>query len=193
MNELKKAFRKCKWDSILAASLAIIVGILFIVLPSASANVLCAVAGILLIAVGVFSVVAFISGGLLFGGSALIFGLAFLLSGLFFLIHPEMIKGILTVLFGIFIVADGASTMVDSIYCAKARVQGWFWLLLLSAISIVLGCVVTFGTFDTVMLFAGISLIVDGIGDLIITLFFSHKIKEAKKTIERRADDIIID
>ena len=193
MNELKKAFRRCKWDSILAAVLAIIVGILFIALPATSANVLCAVAGVLLIVIGIFAIAAFVAGGFLFGGASLIMGVAFLLSGLFFLIHPELIKGILTVLFGIFIVADGTATMVDSVYCAKAHVKGWFWLLLLSAISIVLGCVVTFGTFDTVMMFAGISLVVDGIGDLIITLFFSHKIKEAKKTIERRKDDIIIE
>lgn len=193
MNELKKAFRRCKWDSILAAALAIIVGILFIALPSTSANVLCTIAGVLLIVIGIFAISAFVAGGFLLGGYSLIMGIAFLLSGLFFLIHPELIKGILTVLFGIFIVADGASTLVDSIYCAKARVGGWFWLLLLSLVSIVLGCIVTFGTFDTVMMFAGISLVVDGVGDLLITLFFSHKIKEAKKTLQKRKDDIIIE
>ncbi len=193
MNELKKAFRKCKWDSILAAALAIIVGILFIALPVTSANVLCAIAGVLLIVIGIFAIAAFVSGGFLFGGYPLIMGIAFLLSGLFFLIHPELIQGILTVLFGIFIVADGASTMVDSVYCAKAHVKGWFWLLLLSALSIVLGCIVTFGTFDTVMLFAGISLVVDGISDLIVILVFSHRIKEAKKELTRRKDDIIIE
>lgn len=193
MNELKKAFRRCKWDSILAAALAIIVGILFIALPSTSANVLCTIAGVLLIVIGIFAIAAFVAGGFLLGGYSLIMGIAFLLSGLFFLIHPELIKGILTVLFGIFIVADGASTLVDSIYCAKARVGGWFWLLLLSLVSIVLGCIVTFGTFDTVMMFAGISLVVDGVGDLLITLFFSHKIKEAKKTLQKRKDDIIIE
>lgn len=193
MNELKKAFRKCKWDSILAAVLAIVAGILFIALPETSANVLCAVSGILLIVFGIFAIAAFVSGGFLLGGYTLIMGIAFLLSGLFFLLHPEMIQGILTVLFGIFIVADGASTMVDSVYCAKAHIRGWFWLLLLSAVSVVLGCVVTFGTFDTVMLFAGISLVVDGVCDLIVTLLFTRRIKEAKKKLQSRKDDIIIE
>ena len=44
-----------------------------------------------------------------------------------------------------------------------------------------------FGKFDTVMIFAGCCLIIDGVSDIVSTLVFSHKVKEAKKKL---LDDI---
>ena len=40
-----------------------------------------------------------------------------------------------------------------------------------------------FSTFDTIMIFAGCSLIIDGVCDIIETIVLSHKIKEAKKKL----------
>ena len=44
-----------------------------------------------------------------------------------------------------------------------------------------LGCIVLFVKFDAVMIFAGVSLIVDAVCDLIMTFIFSRRIREAKK------------
>ena len=60
MNKVKKFFTKLKWENIIAAILAIIVGVLFIILPKDSADVLCLIAGILLICAGAFTLVAYI-------------------------------------------------------------------------------------------------------------------------------------
>lgn len=193
MTELKKTLNRMKWDRILTAILAIVVGVLFIVLPNDSADVLCIVSGIMLIVAGIAALVGFILYGYLLGGHLLILGIALALAGVFCLVNPAVVKGILTVIFGIFVVVDGSVSIADSIDCARAHIGGWFVMLLLSIVTVVLGAVVMFGTFDTVMIVAGISLVVDGICDLIMTFVFSHRIREAKKALREVADVLYLD
>lgn len=183
MNKVKKFFTKLKWENIIAAILAIVVGVLFIILPKDSADVLCLIAGILLICVGAFTLVAYIFSGFFLGAHLLIVGIMLILLGTFCLTNPENIMKVLTVLFGLYIVIDGATSIVDSVYCAKAKIKGWGLLLVLAILSIGLGTAVMFSTFDTIMIFAGCSLIIDGVCDIIETIVFSHKIKEAKKKL----------
>lgn len=101
--------------------------------------------------------------------------------GVFRLLRPEIIQGLLTVLFGVFLVIDGMMTLQDGVDCARARLAGWWVPALLGAVTIALGCVVLFGKFDSIMLLAGISLIADGVFDLIVTLAFSKRIRTARK------------
>lgn len=183
MNKVKKFFTKLKWENIIAAILAIVVGVLFIILPKDSADVLCLIAGILLIFAGSFTLVAYIFSGFFLGAHLLIVGIMLILLGTFCLTNPENIMEVLTVLFGLYIVIDGTTSIVDSVYCAKAKIKGWGLLLVLAILSIGLGTVVMFSTFDTIMIFAGCSLIIDGVCDIIETIVFSHKIKEAKKKL----------
>lgn len=183
MNKVKKFFTKLKWENIIAAILAIVVGVLFIILPKDSADVLYLIAGILLICAGAFTLVAYIFSGFFLGAHLLIVGIMLILLGTFCLTNPENIMKVLTVLFGLYIVIDGATSIVDSVYCAKAKIKGWGLLLVLAILSIGLGTAVMFSTFDTIMIFAGCSLIIDGVCDIIETIVFSHKIKEAKKKL----------
>lgn len=183
MNKVKKFFTKLKWENIIAAILAIVVGVLFIILPKDSADVLCLIAGILLICAGSFTLVAYIFSGFFLGAHLLIVGIMLILLGTFCLANPENIMEVLTVLFGLYIVIDGTTSIVDSVYCAKAKIKGWGLLLVLAILSIGLGTAVMFSTFDTIMIFAGCSLIIDGVCDIIETIVFSHKIKEAKKKL----------
>lgn len=183
MNKVKKFFTKLKWENIIAAILAIVVGVLFIILPKDSADVLCLIAGTLLICAGAFTLVAYIFSGFFLGAHLLIVGIMLILLGTFCLTNPENIMKVLTVLFGLYIVIDGTTSIVDSVYCAKAKIKGWGLLLVLAILSIGLGTAVMFSTFDTIMIFAGCSLIIDGVCDIIETIVFSHKIKEAKKKL----------
>lgn len=190
MKQIKKFFQKIKLEVIVTAVLAIILGILFIVMPNESADTLCTVSGILLICAGVVAIVAFIAYGFVFGGYLLILGIALILSGIFCLTYPVIVTELLTIIFGIYIIVDGTTSFIDSIYCARAHIKGWIFLTLLAILSIALGTVVMFGTFDTIMIFAGYCLIIDGICDIIEVTVFSHKIKAAKKKILEDTDII---
>ena len=64
-------------------------------------------------------------------------------------------------LFGVFLVIDGMMTLQDGVDCARTRLAGWWVPALLGAVTIALGCVVLFGKFDSIMLLAGISDMLD--------------------------------
>ena len=184
MESIRGYFKALKWRSLIVAFSAILLGLLFILTPQASADVICYVAGILLLASGVAAVISYLASGRLFGSYALVSGI---------LLRPEIIQGLLTVLFGVFLVIDGMMTLQDGVDCARARLAGWWVPALLGAVTIALGCVVLFGKFDSIMLLAGISLIVDGVFDLIVTFAFSKRIRTAREKLRMYANGPIID
>lgn len=189
---MKEFFKKVKWDSIIISTLTIVLGILCVVMPNRIADVLCIVFGCSLIAMSIALFVRYFAFDIILGQHILISAVVMCISGVFCLIYPNSLQNILTVLFGIFIVVDSISTIEDSIYCAKANIKGWLVLMILSMLTLVLGIAVMFSTFDTVMIFAGCSLIIEGVKRLVLTLVYSHKIKTAKKQILNN-NEIIID
>ena len=62
MESIRSYFKSLKWRSLMTAFSAILLGLLFILTPQTSANVICYVAGILLIASGIAAVTATIFG-----------------------------------------------------------------------------------------------------------------------------------
>ena len=193
MESIRGYFKALKWLSLIVAFSAILLGLLFILTPQTSADVICYVAGILLLASGIAAVISYLASGRLFGSYALVSGIVLLVCGVFCLLRPEIIQGLLTVLFGVFLVIDGMMTLQDGVDCARARLAGWWVPVLLGAVTIALGCVVLFGKFDSIMLLAGISLIVDGVFDLIVTFAFSKRIRTAREKLRMYANGPIID
>ena len=193
MESIRGYFKALKWRSLIVAFSAILLGLLFILTPQTSADVICYVAGILLLASGIAAVISYLASGRLFGSYALVSGIVLLVCGVFCLLRPEIIQGLLTVLFGVFLVIDGMMTLQDGVDCARARLAGGWVPVLLGAVTIALGCVVLFGKFDSIMLLAGISLIVDGVFDLIVTFAFSKRIRTAREKLRMYANGPIID
>lgn len=198
MDSIKSFVKRIKWEALLAAVLAIIIGALFIAFPENSGNILCYVGGSLFIALGLALFIAYFSSGLLFGSYFLIISIILFLVGVVCVSCPEIIKGFITVIFGIFLVADGVTKFQLGIDGMKMGIKGAWSLFIVSVLSIVLGFIVTFGTFEDVMLFSGISLIIDGISDIITTLVFSAKYQNATRNVKRvlknvksDADDVI--
>ena len=113
MESIRGYFKALKWRSLIVAFSAILLGLLFILTPQASADVICYVAGILLLASGIAAVISYLASGRLFGSYALVSGIVLLVCGVFCLLRPEIIQGLLTVLFGVFLVIDGMMTLQD--------------------------------------------------------------------------------
>lgn len=198
MDSFKSFMKRIKWEALLAAIFAIVIGALFIVYPENSGNVLCYVGGGLFIALGMAMLVAYFTAGLLFGSYFFIISMILFLVGIVCVACPEIVKGFITVIFGIFLVADGVTKLQLGIDGVKVGIKGSWSLFIVAAASIALGITVTFGTFEDVMLFAGISLIIDGISDIITTLVFSAKYQNATRNVKRvlknvksDADDVI--
>lgn len=193
MESFKNFCKKVKWDSFIISILSIVIGILCVAMPSRSADIICIIFGCALIAIGITLFVRFISFESIFGEHILIFAIIMIIFGIFCLVYPNMIKSMMTVLCGIYIIIDSASSLNDSIYLARAEYKGWLVLFILSLACIVLGVCVMFSTFDTVVIFAGVSLIIEGVKRFALTIIYSKKIKEAKDYIRNNTNNIEIE
>lgn len=191
--EKQNIFKKLKWDSIIVAALTIILGLLCVILPKGSGTALTYIFGAALVAMGITAVVRYFWGLRLISDMSLVIGTLMITLGVFTLINPSAIQSILVVLLGVFIIIDSMTEISESIYCARANVSGWFWLFLASVLTLGLGIVVAFSNFETVMILAGVALIIEGLKRLIITLVCAGKIREAKKQLMSAANEIIIE
>lgn len=187
MSEIKKFFTKLKWEKLVTAIVAIVLGIVFVADPNGSGDAVCKVAGVAMIVLAAAMLIRYFTSAQLFPEN-LIFSAVLLLLGIFFIARSGVVMTVLGLFFGIFLVIDGASKIRDGIDAAKAKIQGcWIWFLL-ALLTIVLGVLVMFG--ESVMMLLGVSLIVDGVSDIVTTLWLSAGVRKVKKEIEKDEKDL---
>ena len=180
MNEIKKVFKKLKWEKLVTAIIAIVLGIVFVANPGGSGDFVCKAAGVAMIVVGAALMAKYFASAMLFPGNLLLSAVALLL-GIFFLARTGVVMTLIGLFFGLFLVADGVGKIHDGIDCAKAKMPGWWVLFALAALSIVLGILVMFG--DSIMTLLGISLIVDGVCDIVTTAWLGAGVRKVRKEI----------
>lgn len=187
MSEIKKFFTKLKWEKLVTAIVAIVLGIVFVADPNGSGDAVCKVAGVAMIVLAAAMLIRYFTSAQLFPEN-LIFSAVLLLLGIFFIAKSGVVMTVLGLFFGIFLVIDGASKIRDGIDAAKAKMQGcWIWFIL-ALLTIVLGVLVMFG--ESVMMLLGVSLIVDGVSDIVTTLWLSAGVRKVKKEIEKDEKDL---
>ena len=187
MSEIKKFFTKLKWEKLVTAIVAIVLGIVFVADPNGSGDAVCKVAGVAMIVLAAAMLIRYFTSAQLFPEN-LIFSAVLLLLGIFFIAKSGVVMTVLGLFFGIFLVTDGASKIRDGIDAAKAKMQGWWIWFLLSLLTIVLAVLVMFG--ESVMTLLGVSLIVDGVSDIVTTLWLSAGVRKVKKEIEKDEKDL---
>lgn len=187
MSEIKKFFTKLKWEKLVTAIVAIVLGIVFVADPNGSGDAVCKVAGVAMIVLAAAMLIRYFASAQLFPEN-LIFSAVLLLLGIFFIAKSGVVMTVLGLFFGIFLVIDGASKIRDGIDAAKAKSQGWWIWFLLAVLTIVLGVLVMFG--ESVMTLLGVSLIVDGVSDIVTTLWLSAGVRKVKKEIEKDEKDL---
>lgn len=187
MSEIKKFFTKLKWEKLVTAIVAIVLGIVFVADPNGSGDAVCKVAGVAMIVLAAAMLIRYFTSKQLFPEN-LIFSAVLLLLGIFFIAKSGVVMTVLGLFFGIFLVIDGASKIRDGIDAAKAKIQGWWIWFILALLTIVLGILVMFG--ESVMTLLGVSLIVDGVSDIVTTLWLSAGVRKVKKEIEKDEKDL---
>lgn len=180
MKDFKTLFKRLKWETVLAAVLTIVVGILCVALPDRMGDVLTVVVGWSLIVLGVATGVSIFFRGRIFIGSALIRALIMVMVGMLCLVEGEVFKSVITILFGLYIVFDSMNAALDSVALVRARVKGAAVIFVISVVTACLGVVVAFSDFESVMIFAGITLMIEGIERLLFTLLVGGKAKRAR-------------
>ncbi|MBQ7566262.1 MAG: DUF308 domain-containing protein [Oscillospiraceae bacterium] len=182
--------------SIIIADIAIcLLGLLMIIFPGQSQNVICIAIGVILCILGILRVVMHFSTDrvVVLGSFALVAGVALVGLGVLVILHPEVLAAELMLVFGIGLIVSGVMKIQYAIDFARLGVRGWWLELLLAAALIAFGVIVLcnpFATADALMIYVGISLVVSSICDLISVLRINSLVKDVKSEVTAYANTV---
>ena len=153
------------------AALTLLLGIILTIMPGVAAGALVSVLGWLLLVFGFICLVVaivFRAGAMEPGPIAT--GLLALASGLILLIRPGLLVSLCGIVLGLLLVIHGLQDLKQT---RRDKAMGYDWKLpmVIAVIKLVMGALVVLNPFSTAALLirmAGIFLIVDALGDLIL-------------------------
>lgn len=125
--------------SVLAAPLTyVILGLILLLRPTATANFIFTATGILLVVYGGITVARFfLHGGV--GQADLVFGLVAAVVGGLLLAHPSFLMDFIFTILGIYVLADGLVNLKRGLDLKQHGYAGWTYTLAMSAVSVLLG------------------------------------------------------
>lgn len=189
MEKLKKFFCTIKWESFVAAILAIVVGIVFLANPTNAGGVVCYIAGVACTLLGALLLLKFFFNDFLFGSYVFILSALLLTVGMLCLFKTDAMKELFVFMFGFFLIIDGVTKFQNGIDLMQSKVKYSWIVFVVGILSAILGIIVLFGDYAQLMVFCGIALIVDGICDMVVTIAFGGRVRRLEKRIRKLITD----
>lgn len=192
----RKKIYGIKREVIFMAVALIVMGIIFVMFPGASAVTICYIIAAALTVWGIARLIGYFrtSRFNIFGSYGLVQGALLTAVGIFIFIKPGFLAEVILIVIGIIMISDGVLKIQYAVDLLRIKGEGWWVILLTAVIMAVAGVVVLFNPFAGVvalMRFAGIFLIADGVADIISLFYISRKIKKLKKAMEERNDGVV--
>ncbi|MDE7285538.1 MAG: DUF308 domain-containing protein [Lachnospiraceae bacterium] len=180
-------FKSLKANYTISALLCVLLGLVLIIWPGATSQIICMLLGGVLLAYGILQIVLYLFNRertILLQGMMLL-GIVFAVIGLWILLKPEMIIMAVPVIVGVLIVIHGLHNVVQALALKKDGYENWWLAFLLGMLTVILGVVLIFNPFKAIELVVriiGIFLIYDGVSDIWI-LSRVFKVKRDKERI----------
>lgn len=157
----------------------VVFGIILIMYPDVTGTILCSALGICACIYGVIKIIAYLLGREHSGFFRidLIIGVVFTSLGVFALLQPVVVLSILPVMMGIVIFLDGITKLQRSLTLHKMGYSHWWIILILAIVTACLGLFLIFKPFEVaemMIIFLGISFILDGLSDIWALFCFSR-------------------
>lgn len=167
--------RVAKLGYIVLSSLMCAFGLTLMIWPDISLKVFALCAGITLIAFGVIKVVGYLSRDLyrLAFQYDLAFGVLSIALGLLVMLGPGDVIDTICIAVGLAFLMDGLLKIQISIDARAFGIRRWWLILLVALLAVVIGVLLVFRTAQSerlLMVFLGLSLLADGIMNLITVL-----------------------
>lgn len=173
MRSIAKAARN---SGLIISALMCALGILLIIVPGFFAEMIGIVLGIAVLVFGCSRLFAYFSGDpfRIALRADLAFGILLIALGIIFLTHPGSAMAMISLSAGIYMLADGASKLQTAIQSKKLGYKRWWLIFALAILTGILGFVLMFDPGELLMTFLGISLLSDGILN-IVTIVTAEK------------------
>ncbi len=168
---------------VLYSIIAIVMGIILILFPETTTQVICfSIAGIILVC-GIMDFIRYFSQDFHYQlGYDLITGFLLCAIGIFMILRSDVVIMIIPFVIGIFIIVEGIMNMVRSFQLKQWGFDHWIYDLILSILLLGLGIILVMDPFDVAMVsivLIGVSLIYDGLLNLLIL----HRSNQFAKSI----------
>ena len=182
--------KEVKWQNLIGNAIYIILGIVLLVFPEATATTFCYVIGIAAIVIGVFTILIYLFREVQknYYRNDFVLGSMEILLGAVVLYKAELVVSLIPYILGILIVFSGILKLQTTIDIRRMRVGTELLFFILSMVGIVWGIVMILDPFRAFMedqifalkllfIFIGIGLLFSGISDTIATLYMGRMMR----------------
>jgi uncharacterized membrane protein HdeD (DUF308 family) len=184
--------KNLKANYTLSAVICVVIGVVLVIWPATSTQVVCMVLGGMLLGYGMIQIVLYLftRERTIYLQGMLILGIVFSVIGVWILLKPESIIAAVPIIMGIIIIIHGLHNTIQAIDLKKMNYGNWWVALLCGLLTILLGGVLVYNPFsvvNTVVRVIGGFLIYDGLSDMwILSRVFKTK-RNAQKIIDAEA------
>ena len=186
-NPILKAVRELKLNATLASVVYLVLGIVLLVAPTTSKNLLCTLVGVVVLIYGAFNLLSFLMDRD-FGGLSveLIIGIAAAAFGVFSLLNPGFLMDFLIIVLGLAIAVGSAGSLKRALNLRAFGYSYWWISLVVAMATLIVAltfvfCPEVYGAL--LMQIIGIILIVEAIGDLLTIHRLSRIARDSGYTV----------
>ena len=188
MNSIYKKLKTIKFEIIIVSIALFVLGLLLVIFPTASQEIICKGIGVALCVWGVLRLINYfrIAGSEILGS----YGLAF---GMFFVIKPGFIAVFLGTALAIIIIVDGILKLQYAVDFYHLESDKWWIELIGAVVMVVIGIIALLNPFSTssaLIVFIGIALMIEGLWDFISLMRIVSVTKKAGKAIKNFKDQV---
>ena len=189
-----KLLKKLKTNVVISAALCILLGIVLVVWPGLSMQIVCTAIGAVLLIGGGVRLAAYFTAkdGSVYSQMNLITGIILAVVGIWILLQPDKVLAIIPIIVGIVIALHGVNNLQQAVTLCKEQYDKWWVALILGLLTVGFGVLLIFKPFaalDTAVRLIGVFLIYDGVSDIWIV----SRLYRTAKTLKQEADALDVD
>ncbi len=188
-DKVKETSKNTKREIAFVDIALLLLGVLMIIFPEQSADIICIAIGAILGIWGLVRLITYFASGKVesFGSFALVQGAALIGFGVLFIIQPDILTSFLFAVLAIVLIVSGVMKLQYAVDFLRLKAKFWYISLLGAIISITLGAIVFFNPFTAakwLMLFIGLSLTLNALWDIISVIILTRTTKKFINTNE---------
>lgn len=186
---MKSILREQRRSSTMVALATIVLGLVLVVWPDRSVSLMCALLGGALLIFGLLYILGWFAGKRRAGSPAVMVIPGVVLAGLgvWLMTSSEMVVALIQYVFGAVMLFHGVLDLQGAISLVGRRYARWWLDLVLAALTLGLGAVILinpFGTFAALVMLIGVSLIYDGVSDLLLIGRLSRAFRDVEQAVK---------
>lgn len=189
-----KLLKKLKTNVVISAAMCILLGIVLVIWPGLSIQIVCTAIGAVLLIGGGVRLAAYFTAkdGSVYSQMNLITGIILAVIGIWILLQPGKVLAIIPIIVGIVIALHGINNLQQTVTLCKEQYDKWWVALILGLLTVGFGVLLIckpFAALDSAVRLIGAFLIYDGVSDIWIV----SRVSRTAKTLKQEAEAVDVD